>query len=85
MCEYDGLFIVLNKDGKVLSWQLTKGTSFAHIQDLLQDIIQRHHQDQCSKSPFYQFYNYGSPAELFMFIFVIEGTNGFTTANSSSV
>ncbi len=50
ICEYDGLFIVLNKDGKVLSWQLTKGTSFAHIQDLLQDIIQRHHQDHCIKT-----------------------------------
>ena len=35
ICEYDGLFIVLNKAGKVMSWQLTKGTSFAHIKDLL--------------------------------------------------
>ena len=48
ICEYDGLFILLNKDGKIVSWQLTKGTSFAHINDLLQQII-KHHQDQCIK------------------------------------
>lgn len=39
--EYDGLFIVLNPEGKVLTWQLTKGTSFAHVERLLQDLVQR--------------------------------------------
>ena len=39
--EYDSLFIVLNDHGQVLSWQLTKGTSFSHIKTLLQDLIER--------------------------------------------
>ena len=36
---YDSLLLVLNGDGKVLSWQLTKGTSFLEITNLLQDIV----------------------------------------------
>ena len=38
---YDSLLLVLNGDGKVLSWQLTKGTSFLEITSLLQDIARR--------------------------------------------
>ena len=38
---YDSLMLVLNGDGKVLSWQLTKGTSFVEISSLLQDIARR--------------------------------------------
>ena len=41
--EYDGLFIILNENGHVLSWQWTKGTSFAHVKTLLQDLIERPH------------------------------------------
>ena len=54
--EYDGLFIVLNENGQVLTWQLTKGTSFAHITTLLQDLLERPNQqiktvyvDECCK------------------------------------
>lgn len=32
--QYDGLFIVLNGNGHVLTWQLTEGTSFAHVKSL---------------------------------------------------
>ena len=38
---YDSLMLVLNGDGKVLTWQLTKGTSFSEITSLLQDIARR--------------------------------------------
>ena len=27
--QYDSLFLVMNREGKVVSWQLTKGTSFS--------------------------------------------------------
>ena len=54
--EYDGLFIVLNEQGKVLSWQLTKGTAFAHVKTLLSDLLERPQQrihtvyvDDCCK------------------------------------
>lgn len=54
--QYDGLFIVLNGNGQVLTWQLTKGTSFAHVKSLLQDLLKRPHQqiktiyvDECCK------------------------------------
>jgi len=38
---YDSLLLVLNGEGKVLSWQFTKGTSFLEITNLLQDIAKR--------------------------------------------
>ena len=36
--QYDRLFIVMNNEGKVQTWQLTKGTSFSHIEVLLSDL-----------------------------------------------
>ena len=39
--EYDALFIVLNENGHVLTWQFTKGTSFAYIQQLLENLKHR--------------------------------------------
>ena len=39
--QYDSLFLVLNSDGKVISWQLTKGTAFLQIEKLLLDIKDR--------------------------------------------
>ena len=39
--QYDSVFLVLNKDGKVLTWQLTKGTSFDQITTVLQGVAQR--------------------------------------------
>ena len=38
--QYDGLF-VLNRNGQVLTWQLTRGTSFAHVKTLLQHLLKR--------------------------------------------
>lgn len=39
--EYDAVFLVLNKYGQVVIWQLTKGTSFALVRPLLQDLMER--------------------------------------------
>lgn len=54
--QYDGLFIVLNRNGQVLTWQLTRGTSFAHVKTLLQHLLKRPDQqiktvyvDECCK------------------------------------
>ena len=38
---YDSLFIVLNEQGKVMSWQLTNSTAFKHVEDLLKSL--QHH------------------------------------------
>ena len=38
--EYDSVLFVLNKHGKVLIWQLTKGTSFDQL-TVLQDVAER--------------------------------------------
>jgi hypothetical protein len=39
--EYDALFVVLNENGHILTWQFTKGTSFAFIQQLLENLRSR--------------------------------------------
>ena len=39
--QYDSLFIVMNERGKVLTWQLTKGTAFSQIGPLLSDLKER--------------------------------------------
>ena len=39
--EYDSVFFVLNDKGQVLTWQLTKGTSFAEVAMLLQSLDKR--------------------------------------------
>ena len=39
--EYDSVFLVLNDRGQVLTWQLTKGTSFAEVAVLLQSLDDR--------------------------------------------
>ena len=33
--QYDSLFCVLNEKGQVVAWQLTKGTSFTHVEIVL--------------------------------------------------
>lgn len=38
---FDSLFCVLNEKGQVMGWQLTKGTSFKNIRDLIQRINSR--------------------------------------------
>lgn len=39
--QYDSLFLVLGSNGLVLTWQLTKGTSFNKVTMLLQDLHKR--------------------------------------------
>ena len=39
--QYDSLFIVMNSNGQILTWQLTKGTAFCHIEILLKDLKER--------------------------------------------
>ena len=38
---YDSLFLVLNEQGKIVTWQLTKGTSFKEVLTLLQNLASR--------------------------------------------
>lgn len=39
--QYDSLFIVMNNKGQVVTWQLTKGTSFGQIEHLLSELSHR--------------------------------------------
>jgi hypothetical protein len=41
--QYDSLFLVMSEQGKVVTWQLTKGTAFAQVETLLQDLKMRSH------------------------------------------
>ena len=36
--QYDSLFIVMNKNGKIVKWQFTKGTSFEQVRTVLEDL-----------------------------------------------
>jgi hypothetical protein len=48
--QYDSLFCVLNEKGQVVTWQLTKGTSFEKVRSRLNDVKMR------SKTPINAFY-----------------------------
>jgi hypothetical protein len=39
--QYDSVFFVLNEDGVVLTWQLTKGTAFSQVNSLFHTLYQR--------------------------------------------
>ena len=39
--QYDSLFLVMGGHGKVITWQLTKGTKFTQVEALLQDLKSR--------------------------------------------
>ena len=41
VAQYDSLFIVLNSEGKVITWQFTKGTAFSQIEMVLTDLKAR--------------------------------------------
>ena len=41
VCQYNSAFLILNHDGKVVSWQFTKGTNFDEVKRLLQQILKR--------------------------------------------
>ena len=36
--QYDSMFCILNENGTVLAWQLTKGTAFDNVKDLLKNL-----------------------------------------------
>ena len=36
--QYDSMFIVMNEVGEIVTWQLTKGTSFGEVNQLLEDL-----------------------------------------------
>lgn len=44
--QYDSLFMVMNSKGQVITWQLTKGTSFVQIEPLLSDLHHRANQQK---------------------------------------
>ena len=44
---YDSLFIVMNSNGSIVSWQLTKGTCFSQIEQCLKDLHIRALQQDC--------------------------------------
>lgn len=39
--QYNSMFIVMNSEGKVLTWQLTKTTSFEEVRTILEDLHAR--------------------------------------------
>lgn len=39
--QYDALFVVMNGDGKIVTWQLTRGTAFSEINTILQNLKER--------------------------------------------
>ena len=39
--QYDALFVVMNNAGKILTWQFTKGTTFAEIDMVLKNLKER--------------------------------------------
>ena len=44
--QYNSLFLVMNKKGQVITWQLTKGTAFVKIEPLLSELYHRATQQQ---------------------------------------
>lgn len=44
--QYDSVFMVMNSKGQVITWQLTKGTSFVQIEPLLSDLHHRANQQK---------------------------------------
>ena len=50
---YDSLFIIMNSQGQVVSWQLTKGTGFAQIEHSLHTLFVRSQQQNCPVTTVY--------------------------------
>ena len=45
--QYDSLFIVVNGIGKIVTWQLTKGTCFAQVEQVMRDLNNRVEEQKC--------------------------------------
>ena len=48
VCQYDSAFLVFNENGKIISWQFTKGTSFQSVRALLENIVKHCHTHRCT-------------------------------------
>ena len=48
--QYDSLFLVFNGVGKIVTWQLTKGTCFVQVEQVLRDLNVGTEQQQCKQS-----------------------------------
>ncbi len=44
--QYNSLFLVMNANGQVVTWQLTNGTSLDQVQTVLRDVFERSKQQQ---------------------------------------
>jgi hypothetical protein len=53
VCQYDSAFLVCNENGKIVSWQFTKGTSFQNVRTLLENIVKRCHTHGCTVKTVY--------------------------------
>ncbi len=51
--QYSGLFCVLNQDGEVMTWKLTRSVSFEHTQQQLSQLCQRLHEQGNTVDEFY--------------------------------
>lgn len=52
-CQYDSAFLVFNGDGKIVSWQFIKGTSFENVRSLLHQINNRSKMKKCTIETIY--------------------------------
>ena len=39
--QYNSIFLVMNRNGQVITWQLTSGTSLDQVQKVLRDVLER--------------------------------------------
>ena len=46
--QYDSLFLVFNGVGKIVTWQLTKGTCFVQVEQVLKDLNVRTELQKCN-------------------------------------
>ena len=51
--QYTGLFCILNSEGKVLTWKMTKGLSFEHVHNVLFTLNERIHERGQQVEEFY--------------------------------
>ena len=51
--QYKGLFCVLNAEGQVLTWKITKGLAMDHVQDMLERLKNRLQHQGVTLNEFY--------------------------------
>ena len=50
MSGFLSLFIVINKEGKIVTWQLMKGTCFSEIEQIVADLYHQAESQRCKVS-----------------------------------